>query len=80
MALNILSTFFCSKASVNRDKVGGSITNVPSTALRTCAPFECVDDAESESESDEAMDSVAKGLALELVDRSISVIVRTQIL
>lgn len=69
MSTNVLSAFLCSKAFVNQDLSGGAIVNVSSAASRTGAPFEYIDYASSKG----AVDSLTKGLALELAERNIRV-------
>lgn len=66
---NVMSAFLCSKAFINQAEGAGAIVNVSSAAARTGAPFEYIDYATSKG----AMDSMTKGLALELADRSIRV-------
>lgn len=66
---NVTSCFLCSREFVRRSKVGGAIVNVSSIAARTGAPFEYVDYASSKG----AMDSLTKGLSVELAARGIRV-------
>ncbi|MBT3133534.1 SDR family oxidoreductase [Alteromonas sp. ALT199] len=66
---NVLSAFLCSKAFVKQNGKGGAIVNVSSIASRTGAPFEYVDYATSKG----AMDSLTKGLSLELAAKNIRV-------
>lgn len=66
---NVLSAFLCSKAFIKQNSKYGSIVNVSSAASRSGAPFEYVDYASSKG----AMDSLTKGLSLELASRNIRV-------
>ena len=69
MLSNITSCFLCCKEASKRFVAGGAIVNVSSAASRTGAPFEYVDYAASKG----AMDSLTKGLSLELAERNIRV-------
>ncbi|WP_299138757.1 SDR family oxidoreductase [uncultured Vibrio sp.] len=69
MKSNVSSCFLCSKAFIKQADGAGSIVNVSSAASRTGAPFEYVDYAASKG----AMDSLTKGLSLELAARNIRV-------
>ncbi|NOI79615.1 glucose 1-dehydrogenase [Vibrio tubiashii] len=69
MDANVISCFLCCKAFINQLDSNGSIVNVSSAASRTGAPFEYVDYAASKG----AMDSLTKGLSLELASRNIRV-------
>lgn len=66
---NVVSAFLCSKAFVKQISSHGAIVNVSSAAARTGAPFEYVDYAASKG----AMDSLTKGLSLELAAKNIRV-------
>lgn len=66
---NVVSCFLCCKAFINQLDGEGAIVNVSSAASRTGAPFEYVDYAASKG----AMDSLTKGLSLELAGRNIRV-------
>ncbi|KFZ38711.1 sugar dehydrogenase [Shewanella mangrovi] len=69
MQANVLSAFLCSKAFIEQHQGYGAIVNVSSAAARTGAPFEYVDYAASKG----AMDSLTKGLSLELAPHNIRV-------
>ncbi|KJY86835.1 sugar dehydrogenase [Vibrio neptunius] len=69
MEANVVSCFLCCKAFINQLDASGAIVNVSSAASRTGAPFEYVDYAASKG----AMDSLTKGLSLELAERDIRV-------
>ncbi|NOH60540.1 SDR family oxidoreductase [Vibrio sp. RE88] len=69
MESNVVSCFLCCKVFINQLDVSGAIVNVSSAASRTGAPFEYVDYAASKG----AMDSLTKGLSLELAERDIRV-------
>jgi len=69
MNSNVGSCFLCSKAFINQCGSSGAIVNVSSAASRTGAPFEYVDYAASKG----AMDSITKGLSLELAAKGIRV-------
>lgn len=66
---NVTSCFLCSREFVRRSKSSGAIVNVSSAASRSGAPFEYIDYAASKG----AMDSLTKGLSLELAPRNIRV-------
>lgn len=68
---NVISCFVCSKTYINQldADTQGAIVNVSSAASRLGAPFEYVDYAASKG----AMDSITKGLSLELAARNIRV-------
>ncbi|WP_432455336.1 MULTISPECIES: glucose 1-dehydrogenase [unclassified Agarivorans] len=71
MMSNVTSCFLCSREFIRRiDPIAtGSIVNVSSAASRSGAPFEYVDYATSKG----AMDSLTKGLSLELAPKGIRV-------
>ncbi|MEF1281527.1 SDR family oxidoreductase [Vibrio fortis] len=69
MAANIGSCFLCCKAFINQIDGPGAIVNVSSAASRIGAPFEYIDYAASKG----AMDSLTKGLSLELAEQGIRV-------
>ena len=69
MQTNVLSAFLCSKAFISQVTGAGAIVNVSSAASRTGAPHEYVDYAASKG----AMDSLTKGLSLELAAHQIRV-------
>lgn len=69
MDSNVVSCFLCCKMFINQLDGVGAIVNVSSAASRTGAPFEYVDYAASKG----AMDSLTKGLSLELAGRGIRV-------
>lgn len=66
---NVISCFLCCQAFIKQLNASGAIVNVSSAASRTGAPFEYVDYAASKG----AMDSLTKGLSLELAERGIRV-------
>jgi NAD(P)-dependent dehydrogenase (short-subunit alcohol dehydrogenase family) len=71
---NVMSCFLCSKQAVKRMShkyagAGGSIVNVSSGAAKSGSPNEYVDYAASKG----AMDSLTRGLALEVADEGIRV-------
>ena len=71
---NVLSCFLCCKEAVNRMSTknggaGGAIVNVSSTAAKSGSPGEYVDYAASKS----AVDTLTKGLALEVASEGIRV-------
>lgn len=66
---NVMSAFLCSKAFIHQAEGAGAIVNVSSAAARTGAPFEYIDYAASKG----AMDSMTKGLSIELAVRNIRV-------
>lgn len=67
MNTNVNSCFLCCREAAKRFSTGGAIVNVSSGASRSGAPFEYVDYATSKG----AMDTLTKGLSLELADRNI---------
>ncbi|OIQ26535.1 SDR family oxidoreductase [uncultured Vibrio sp.] len=69
MNANVTSCFLCCKAYIRQAQGEGAIVNVSSAASRTGAPFEYVDYAASKG----AMDSLTKGLSLELAASGIRV-------
>ncbi|HHF3112725.1 TPA: glucose 1-dehydrogenase [Vibrio diabolicus] len=69
MNTNVNSCFLCCREAAKRFSTGGAIVNVSSGASRSGAPFEYVDYAISKG----AMDTLTKGLSLELADRNIRV-------
>lgn len=69
MGSNVTSCFLCCKAFINQIDTHGAIVNVSSAASRIGAPFEYVDYAASKG----AMDSLTKGLSLELAPKGIRV-------
>lgn len=69
LQVNVLSAFLCAKAFICRSSAPEAIVNVSSAASRSGAPFEYVDYAASKG----AMDSMTKGLAMELAARNIRV-------
>ncbi|MFH4410887.1 glucose 1-dehydrogenase [Vibrio diabolicus] len=69
MNINVNSCFLCCREAAKRFGTGGAIVNVSSGASRSGAPFEYVDYATSKG----AMDTLTKGLSLELADRNIRV-------
>lgn len=69
MSKNVGSCFLCSKEFIAQPLKSGAIVNVSSAASRSGAPFEYVDYAASKG----AMDSLTKGLSLELASRGIRV-------
>lgn len=68
LASNLTSCFLCSREAVKRIKQG-AIVNVSSAAAKTGSPFEYVDYAASKG----AMDSLTRGLALEVAAQGIRV-------
>lgn len=71
---NVLSSFLCSKEAIkrmstNNGGAGGAIVNVSSMASKTGSPNEYVDYAASKG----ALDTLTRGLALELAEESIRV-------
>ena len=66
---NVTSCFLCSREFIKRTKSQGAIVNVSSAAARTGAPFEYIDYAASKG----AMDSLTKGLSLEVAAQGIRV-------
>jgi NAD(P)-dependent dehydrogenase (short-subunit alcohol dehydrogenase family) len=74
LTTNVMSCFLCSKQAVKRMSskyggVGGAIVNVSSGAAKSGSPNEYVDYAASKG----AMDSLTKGLALEVAAEGIRV-------
>lgn len=69
MNTNVNSCFLCCREAAKRFSTGDAIVNVSSGASRSGAPFEYVDYATSKG----AMDTLTKGLSLELADRNIRV-------
>ena len=72
---NVISCFLCSREYIQRilaldgSLINGAIVNVSSAASRSGAPFEYIDYAASKG----AMDSLTKGLSLELAGQGIRV-------
>ena len=69
MSTNINSCFLCCRESIKRMPSGGAIVNVSSAAARSGAPNEYIDYAASKG----AMDTLTKGLSLELAAQGIRV-------
>ncbi|NRA60906.1 MAG: glucose 1-dehydrogenase [Psychrobium sp.] len=69
MQSNVTSCFLCCRAAIKEMKSGGAIVNVSSKASISGAPFEYIDYAASKG----AMDSLTKGLSLELAGDNIRV-------
>lgn len=69
MTTNVGSCFLCCKAFINQLDGPGAIVNVSSAASRIGAPFEYIDYAASKG----AMDSLTKGLSLEMAEQGIRV-------
>jgi NAD(P)-dependent dehydrogenase (short-subunit alcohol dehydrogenase family) len=69
MGANVVSCFLCCKAYIKQKPSVGAIVNVSSGAARTGSPFEYVDYAASKG----AMDTLTKGLSLELAADNIRV-------
>ncbi|MFN1619154.1 SDR family oxidoreductase [Vibrio rotiferianus] len=69
MNSNVTSCFLCCREAAKRFEPGNAIVNVSSAASRSGAPFEYVDYAASKG----AMDSLTKGLSLELAEQNIRV-------
>lgn len=69
MVANVTSCFLCCREAIRRFKDGGAIVNVSSAAARTGAPFEYIDYASTKG----AMDSMTKGLSLEVAGQGIRV-------
>ncbi|MGD8119048.1 SDR family oxidoreductase [Vibrio sp. TRT 29B02] len=69
MQTNVISCFLCCKAFINQPGKKKAIVNVSSAASRLGAPFEYIDYAASKG----AMDSLTKGLSLELAEEGIRV-------
>ncbi|HSP31601.1 MAG TPA: SDR family oxidoreductase, partial [Halomonas sp.] len=66
---NVVSCFLCSREAVRRFQPGSAIVNVSSLASKTGSPFEYVDYAASKG----AMDTLTKGLSLEVAASGIRV-------
>tara|TARA_R110000850_G_scaffold247659_1_gene372605 strand:- start:1101 stop:1829 length:729 start_codon:yes stop_codon:yes gene_type:complete len=66
---NVVSCFLCSREAVRRFQACGAIVNVSSLASKTGSPFEYVDYAASKG----AMDTLTKGLSLEVAASGIRV-------
>lgn len=69
LTTNVISCFLCSREFINRARHPGAIVNVSSMAAKTGSPFEYVDYATSKG----AMDTLTKGLALEVAAKGIRV-------
>lgn len=69
MTTNVTSCFLCAREFIRRSKSTGAIVNVSSAAARTGAPFEYIDYAASKG----AMDTLTKGLSLEVAAKGIRV-------
>lgn len=69
MLTNVTSCFLCSREAVKRMTLGGAIVNVSSVASRTGSPNEYIDYAASKG----AMDTLTKGLSLEVAEKNIRV-------
>ena len=69
LTANIISCFLCCREAVKRMKKGNAIVNVSSVASRTGSPNEYIDYAASKG----AMDTLTKGLSLELASQGIRV-------
>jgi len=69
LSTNVTSCFLCCREAVKRMKNGGAIVNVSSIASKTGSPNEYVDYAASKG----AMDSLTKGLSLEVASQDIRV-------
>ena len=69
LTTNVTSCFLCCREAIKRMEKGGAIVNVSSVASRTGAPNEYVDYAASKG----AMDTLTKGLSLELASQGIRV-------
>ncbi len=69
LSTNVTSAFLCCREAVKRMVNGGAIVNVSSAAARIGAPHEYIDYAASKA----AVDTLTKGLALEVADRGIRV-------
>lgn len=69
MITNVTSCFLCSREFIKRVKSNGAIVNVSSAASRTGSPFEYIDYAASKG----AMDTLTKGLSLEVAEKGIRV-------
>jgi NAD(P)-dependent dehydrogenase (short-subunit alcohol dehydrogenase family) len=66
---NVTSCFLCCREAIRQMPSGGAIVNVSSAASRIGAPGEYIDYAASKG----AMDTLTKGLSLELAERNIRV-------
>lgn len=69
MQTNVNSCFLCSREAIKHMSSGGAIVNVSSVAAKTGSPFEYIDYAMSKG----AMDSLTKGLAMEVAAQGIRV-------
>tara|TARA_R110002167_G_scaffold89012_4_gene239999 strand:+ start:35489 stop:36220 length:732 start_codon:yes stop_codon:yes gene_type:complete len=69
MMSNVTSCFLCSREFIRRIKTHGAIVNVSSGASQTGSPFEYIDYAASKG----AMDTLTKGLSLEVASKGIRV-------
>jgi NAD(P)-dependent dehydrogenase (short-subunit alcohol dehydrogenase family) len=69
MLTNVTGCFLCCREFIKRITSSGAIVNVSSAASRTGAPFEYADYAASKG----AMDSLTKGLSLEVAARGVRV-------
>ena len=69
LTTNVTSYFLCSREAIKRMVNGGSIVNVSSAAARLGSPQEYVDYAASKG----AIDTLTKGLSLEVADKNIRV-------
>lgn len=66
---NVMGTFLCCRAFIRQAPEGAAIVNVSSAAARTGAPLEYIDYAAAKG----AIDSLTKGLSVELAARNIRV-------
>jgi NAD(P)-dependent dehydrogenase (short-subunit alcohol dehydrogenase family) len=69
LTTNITGYFLCCREAINRMVTGGAIVNVSSAASRLGSPSEYVDYAASKG----AIDTLTKGLSLEVADSNIRV-------
>jgi len=69
MSTNVTSCFLCCREAIKRMESGGAIVNVSSAASRSGAPNEYIDYAASKG----AMDTLTKGLSLEVAASGIRV-------
>jgi len=69
LTTNVISCFLCCREAIRQMPNAGAIVNVSSVAAKTGAPGEYIDYAASKG----AMDSLTKGLSLELAARNIRV-------
>lgn len=69
LSTNVTSCFLCCREALRRMRNGGAIVNVSSIASKTGSPNEYVDYAASKG----AMDSLTKGLSLEVASQGIRV-------